>query len=813
MPKKRTRQKKPAAARKAMAPEDSRFQLFLRVTQAINETEDFQSAIAVALRNVCESTGWDYAEAWIPSADATALERSPVCYGIGEAIESFRNSTVGIRRSSGLGLIGRVWSSKQPEWIPDVSVNPGLFYRSQAAREAGLKAAFGLPILAADQVVAVLAFFMFESREEDKRLVEIVSAVATQLGSVLQHKRTDEALRESERRFHAIFDQTFQFVGLLSPDGTLLEANQTALKFRGLKRSDVVGRPFWETPWWDISRETQDRLRAAIAEAAQGKFVRYEVEHRDFSGEVGTFDFSLKPVVDEGGKVVLIIPEARDITVRKRAERALRESEARLQAILDNSTAVIYVKDTQGRFVLVNREFEKLFHVTREQIIGKSDYDIFQKEMADAFQANDLKVIELGTPIEFEETAPHNGGVRTFISNKFPLYDSAGVPYALCGISTDITERKRAEEREILDRKRAETWLQSLVNTTQDAFISIDRQGRIVLFNPAAERMFGHGRAEIQGQKFNLLIAEPYASEYDSYITRHEPTGQRHAIGPIRTVVARRRNGEVFPVELAVTEVAAGESEEARYGAFFRDISEKVRLQEQLIETERLAAIGTTAAKLAHEIGNPLNGMYMTVQLLERRLNKYADTPDDTVKSPMQTLKDEITHLNQLLHEFRSLSRREKYNFRPTALAAVAAEVLYIERPRYATLGIEVEEAFPADLHLVMADSVKLKQALLNLCNNAVEAMPQGGTLTLRAHNAEEQVVLEVVDTGLGIPDGVDIFEPFATTKTWGTGLGLVIVRQIVSAHGGTITYASERGKGTVFSLSLPLHTHPTANP
>jgi len=934
---KKTLQKKPAA-RKVSAPEHLSFNLFLTITQAINETEDFQSAIAVALRNVCESTGWDYAEAWIPSADATALERSPVCYGIGEAVEGFRNSTVGIRRSPGLGLIGRVWSSKQPEWIPDVSVNPGLFYRSQAAREAGLKAAFGLPILAADQVVAVLAFFMFESREEDKRLVEIVSAVATQLGSVLQHKRTDEALRESERRFHAIFDQTFQFVGLLSPDGTLLEANQTALKFRGLKRSDVVGRPFWETPWWDISRETQDRLKAAIAEAAQGKFVRYEVEHRDFSGEVGTFDFSLKPISDDTGKVVLVIAEgrnitdrkraekglreseeryrqlvelspyaiflnhegkfffvnsaalelyraaspeqligkpimdvvhpdyralvherirrmlehgittplveqkslrldgtefdvevtaapliyegkrmiqvvARDITVRKRAERALRESEARLQAILDNSTAVIYVKDTQGRFVLVNREFEKLFHATREQIIGKSDYDIFPKEMADAFQANDLKVIELGTPIEFEETAPHNGGVRTFISNKFPLYDSAGVPYALCGISTDITERKRAEEREILDRKRAETWLRSLVNTTQDAFISIDRQGRIVLFNPAAERMFGHGRAEIQGQKFNLLIAEPYASEYDSYITRHEPTGQRHAIDPIRTVVARRRNGEVFPVELAVTEVAAGESEEARYGAFFRDISEKVRLQEQLIETERLAAIGTTAAKLAHEIGNPLNGMYMTVQLLERRLAKHADTPDDTVKSPMQTLKDEITHLNQLLHEFRSLSRREKYNFRPTALAAVAGEVLYIERPRYATLGIEVEEAFPADLHLVMADSEKLKQALLNLCNNAVEAMPQGGTLTLRAHNAEEQVVLEVVDTGLGIPDGVDIFEPFATTKTWGTGLGLVIVRQIVSAHGGTITYASERGKGTVFCLSLPLRTHPTANP
>jgi len=189
------------------------------------------------------------------------------------------------------------------------------------------------------------------------------------------------------------------------------------------------------------------------------------------------------------------------------------------------------------------------------------------------------------------------------------------------------------------------------------------------------------------------------------------------------------------------------------------------------------------------------------------------DTIDDTVKSSMQTLKDEITHLNQLLYEFRSLSRREKYNFRPTALAAVAAEVLDMERPRYAALGIHVEEAFPADLPLVIADSEKLKQALLNLCKNAVEAMPQGGTLVLRARNSKEQVVLEVVDTGLGIPDGVDIFEPFATTKPWGTGLGLVIVRQIVAAHEGTITYASERGKGTVFSLSLPLGTFPPATP
>ena len=399
--------------------------------------------------------------------------------------------------------------------------------------------------------------------------------------------------------------------------------------------------------------------------------------------------------------------------------------------------------------------------------------------------------------------APQDGAIHTYIAAKFPLFSSAGVPYAVCGIATDITQRKRAEERYINERKQAETWLQSLIDTTQDAVISIDRQGRVVLFNPAAERMFGYTRAEVEGRNVNLLMAEPYAGQHDSYISAYEQTGLARAIGRIRTVVARRKNGEPFPVEISVTEITA--SGEVRYAAFIRDISEKTKLQEQLIESERLAAIATTAAKLAHEIGNPLNGMYMTAQLLERRLARHADSLDDTVEPTLRTLMDEITRLNQLLLEFRSLSRREHYNFRPTAVAAVAAEVLETEAARYQGLKIRVEQDFPAELPPVHADGEKLKQALLNLCKNAVEAMPQGGTLTLRGRNSGRHVILEVADTGLGIPADVDIFEPFATTKSWGTGLGLVIVRQILTAHGGAVAYTSERGRGTVFRLTLPV--------
>ncbi|HEY2989452.1 MAG TPA: PAS domain S-box protein [Candidatus Binatia bacterium] len=474
-----------------------------------------------------------------------------------------------------------------------------------------------------------------------------------------------------------------------------------------------------------------------------------------------------------------------------------------LGAMIDNSTRVIYLKDREGRYLLVNRQYERLFHLACKEIVGKTDHDIFPRETADAFRANDLKVIERGFPSEFEEVVLQEDGAHTYLSNKFPLRDSSGIPYAVCGISADITERKRSEEILAFGRERAETWLDRLIETTQDAVVSIDRQGCIVVFNPAAERTFGYTRGEAEGQSVSLLMAEPYASEHEGYIARYQKTGERRAIGRIRTVLGKRKNGEVFPAELSVTEVTI--QDDIRYAAFIRDVSEKSKLQNQVIESERLAAVGATAAKLAHEIGNPLNGMAVTAQLLGRRLAKQGEIADPTVKSALHRLMDELSRLGNLVREFSSLSRREKYELRPTSLAAAVAEVLEFEKNNYTAQGIRLAQIFPEDLPLVQADADKLKQAILNLVKNAVEAMPHGGALTVQAEKSAEQVVLEIVDTGLGIPEGVDIFEPFATTKSSGTGLGLVIVRQIVSAHGGTVSYSSERGQGTTFRVTLPV--------
>lgn len=357
-----------------------------------------------------------------------------------------------------------------------------------------------------------------------------------------------------------------------------------------------------------------------------------------------------------------------------------------------------------------------------------------------------------------------------------------------------------------------ENSLRALIEATQDAVIFIDRQACIVIFNPAAERIFGYSQTEALGQKVNMLMAEPYASEHDQYLEHYEKTGEKRAIGCIRTVAGKRRNGEIFPIELSVTQVASGA--EVSYAAFIRDISEKVKLQRELVENARLAAIGATVSKLTHELGSPLNGMYITAQLLERLVEKQISLPDAKITSTVNSLYREIQRLNSLLIEFRSVSRAERYDFKPVSLPIVIGEVLSLERPHYINRGILINQNVPPDLPSVIADADKLKQIFLNLCNNAVDAMPNGGELTLRAASDDHRAIVEVVDTGDGVPEGVDIWAPFVTTKRSGTGLGLMIAQNIVMAHQGTIDYTTEVGKGTTFRLTLPLRaaSHHAAN-
>jgi two-component system sensor kinase FixL len=497
-----------------------------------------------------------------------------------------------------------------------------------------------------------------------------------------------------------------------------------------------------------------------------------------------------------------------DIGVLQSAANVLFQVIERNRALLEVSRHATWLKrlieTTQDAVISIDRRgCVMLFNAAAERIFGYSAHEII------GHKVNDL----MAEPY----AAEHDGYIAR--------YESTGEPRAIGRIRTvegrrkngeifpielSVTQVARAESEEVLyaafirdisEVRRGQVWLQTLIETTQDAVLSIDREGRIVLFNPAAERIFGYSRNEVSGQKVNMLMAEPYATEHDEYIARYERTGEARAIGRIRMVTARRKDGELFPIELSVTEIAV--DKEVHYAAFIRDISEKTRLQTQLVESERFAAIGSTAAKIGHELANPLNGMSLTIQLLEQRVNRIGGEAERQLSPTVKRLTAEISRLQKLVGEFGVISRKEKYVFRPMNLVRLIEDIIELQSPHLSQNGIEIQSSLGANLPIMNIDGDKMKQALLNLIKNAGEAMPQGGTLSVEAVKAGNSVVIEITDTGDGIPVDIDAFQPFVTTKKDGTGIGLVVVRQIVTAHNGTISYRSNLGEGTTFRLEL----------
>ena len=223
---------------------------------------------------------------------------------------------------------------------------------------------------------------------------------------------------------------------------------------------------------------------------------------------------------------------------------------------------------------------------------------------------------------------------------------------------------------------------------------------------------------------------------------------------------------------------------------------------QQRAQVRRFTALLNTAAALfAHEVASPLQGMAASLQLIERDLKT---NHDPLLTTNMRSFRREVDRLITLLDEFRSASVPQNLNLTGSDLRQVVEDALAIQLIFYQTAGVNLKLEFEDGLPAAKLDTAKIKQVILNLCRNALDAMPQGGDLTIRGYSYGATVVLEIADTGIGMPEGIDPFALFQTTKVHGSGLGLPIVEQIVLAHNGTIDYSSEPGRGTTFKIVFP---------
>jgi two-component system sensor kinase FixL len=359
-----------------------------------------------------------------------------------------------------------------------------------------------------------------------------------------------------------------------------------------------------------------------------------------------------------------------------------------------------------------------------------------------------------------------------------------------------------------LDQARWE----AVLDTARDAIIGIDTSGIVTLFNRSAQEIFGYAGAEVLGQNVSMLMPAPYRDEHDRYLQNYHETKIRKAIGYVRYVEAMRKSGEVFPIELSVSEARVGEG--VLYTAIIRDVTERKRAEAELAEMrkrdekrERLADIGAITAKIAHDLGNPLSGLSMQAQLILQRARRDGSQPIETILKPAEQLVSEVRRLGDLIREFLSFAREQRLDLAPIELAPFLSEVLDLWRPVAEHQGIRIEEVRERAVERIEADRGKLRRVLDNLVKNAVEAIGTGpGEVRIVTSVAGgEKVRISVEDTGCGIPDNVQIFRLFETTKEDGSGLGLAVSKQILLAHGGDLLFSARSPRGTAFHVELPL--------
>lgn len=463
--------------------------LLQAITQAIATSPDFNTALTVILSLICQATGWVYADAWIPNSEGSYLEASPAWYCRDSALEQFRTLSRHLTLVPGEGLAGRVWQSKQAIWMPDVSTAPtGDFVRQAMAIAAGLRAGLNIPILANDEVVAVLGFFMTEPRAEDKRLVALVSAVTAQLGSVIQLKRTEVALGESQQRLTALIDALPGIVFSCTNDRewSMKYLSEGCLNLTGYRSEELIGKHRKFT-YNDITHpnDLPDVLAAIDRAIAQQQ--PYVVEYRIYtkSGEERWFWEKGSAVYDSANQILSLEGFITDITDRKRVEEAVRRQLAAIEAATDG----IAVFNQNQEFIYLNEAHVQFFGYTSfVELIGKSWRDLYPAAEAERIETEVFPILQQTGHWRGEAIALRQDGTTFPQEVSLSLIDGVGL---IC-VCRDITERKQAE----VALRQAEEKYRSIFENAVEGIFQTSSSGHYLTANPMLAKIYGYDTVE-----------------------------------------------------------------------------------------------------------------------------------------------------------------------------------------------------------------------------------------------------------------------------------------------------------------------------
>ncbi|MGM0680637.1 MAG: PAS domain S-box protein, partial [Thermodesulfobacteriota bacterium] len=631
-----------------------------------------------------------------------------------------------------------------------------------------------------------------------------ITGVVLVFRDVTEKYERERTLKENEERFRSLFINMGSGAMIVETrnegqDFVFLDFNSAAEKIEGLAREKVLGHSVLEI-FPGIKETGIFKVMKRVWQTGEPEHmppVFYEDEQ--ISGWRENYIYRLG-----NGEVVAMYE---DVSERKALEEELRESKDFLEKVLESLSHPFYVVDPLDYTIKLANRAARFGDYQEGATCYQVCYNRSEPCTGEDHPCPLREVIETGQPTVGEHVHYNEEGERYYVeTHAYPVFDREGSISRVIIYALDITERKEAE-----------TECQRLVTTIKqvaDSIVITDHEGTILYVNPSFERITGYSRLEAIGENFIMLKNgvqdEPFYEKMWETLHRGE-TWRGH-------LTNRKKNGELYEEEATITPVLDENGEIKNFVAVKRDITEKLELERQLRQTQKMEAIGTLAGGIAHDFNNILAAILGFSELAKDEL-----AADDKARKDLDKVLEAGNRAKELVKQILTFSRSTEKDLKPLKVQYILKEALKMLRSTIPS-SIEIKENIDTGCESVLADPTQIYQVIMNLCTNAYQAMHgRGGILgvTLSQSELDENnlsskwdlepgvyIILEVSDTGPGIPEHLmeRIFEPYFTTKKKeeGTGMGLSVVHGIVKGHGGHVSVYSELGQGATFRVYLP---------
>jgi PAS domain S-box-containing protein len=665
--------------------------------------------------------------------------------------------------------------------------------------------------------------------EANQKRVALCADVSAALAE--HHAPLQSMLQKSAEALVRHLDAAFARIWTLNPKESLLELQASAGMYTHLNGSHSRV-PVGELKIGLIAKERQPHLtndlvndprisnQAWARENGMVAFAGYPLLVEDRVIGVMAM-FARHPLTEDTVEAIATVaaPIAQGIE-RKRAEEALRESEGRFRQLAESLPQLVWTCRADGLCDYLSPQWVAYTGIPEAEQLGSGWLEQLHPDDREPVFMAWNRAVANDTSFDVEYRIRRNDGVyRWFKTRAVTLRDSGGKIIKWFGSNMDIDDQKHAEESLRESKER----LAGILSSAMDAIITVDDDHRIVLFNEAAERMFGCLAAQALGRPLNRFIPDRFRAAHTEQLRRFGETGgASRTMGRLLTLTALRSDGAEFPIEATISSIEVGGRK--LYTVIYRDITERKRaeaVREELLTREKAARAAAEAASrskdeflamVSHELRTPLNAILGYTRML--RSDRADRTLIDSIPAIVESnVKAQLQIIEDLMDSARIVTGRLRIELGPVDLTQTLEAALDTVRPAADVKGITLVADFDPLPEQTLGDPARLQQVVWNLLSNSVKFTPEGGRVELRMEGAADRIRITVSDTGKGIePERLPyVFDRFwqadssSTRRYGGLGLGLSLVKHLVELHGGMITAASEgEGRGATFTLTLP---------